>query len=220
MIPVADCLQDRFRTVALDLPGFGESQLPPEVWGSEEYAEHIAAVLSSVGVDRAHFVGHSFGAKTSLCLAAARPDMVDKLVVAGSPGLRIPPSFEARIKRTASRAARLFGRLGAPGQALRDAIYRRVASRDYREAGELRPILVRVVNEDLAGALTTITSPTLLVWGVDDDAVPVAVAQRMEKLIPDAGLVVLEGAGHFCYLDQPVAFCRIVRHFFIGEESR
>jgi len=220
MTPVADCLQDRFRTVAIDLPGFGESQSPPEAWGSGEYAEHVAAVLESLGLTRAHFVGHSFGAKTSLCLATARPEMVDKLVVAGSPGLRIPPSFKAQIKQSASRAARLFGRLGAPGRSLRDAIYRRVASQDYREAGELRPILVRVVNEDLTEILGAIASPTLLVWGVADEVVPLAVARRMEKLIPDAGLVVLEGAGHFCYLDQPVRFCRIVRHFLIGEGPR
>jgi pimeloyl-ACP methyl ester carboxylesterase len=220
MVPVADCLHDRFLTVALDLPGFGESQMPPEVWGSEEYARHVAAVLDSIGIARAHCVGHSFGAKAALCLAAARPDMVDKLVVVASPGLRTPPSLEARIKRTMSRGARSVGRLGAPGRALRDAMYRRVASRDYRDAGELRPILVRVVNEDLADVLTKIASPTLLVWGADDEDVPVAVARRMERLIPDAGLVTLEGAGHFCYLDQPARFCRIVRHFFLGEEAR
>jgi pimeloyl-ACP methyl ester carboxylesterase len=220
MIPIADCLHDRFLTVALDLPGFGESQMPPEAWGSEEYAQHVAAVLESMGIARAHFVGHSFGAKASLCLAAARPDMVDKLVVAGSPGLRASPSLEARIKRVVSRTARSVGRLGAPGRALRDSIYRRIASRDYREAGELRPILVRVVNEDLADALTKIASPTLLVWGVGDHDVPVTMARRMEKLIPDAGLVTLEGAGHFSYLDQPARFCRIVRHFFLGEEAR
>ena len=58
-----------------------------------------------------------------------------------------------------------------------------------------------------------VRSPTLLVWGHDDTAVPVAVGRAMEAAIPDSGLVVFEGAGHFCYLDQPERFCRVVRHF-------
>jgi pimeloyl-ACP methyl ester carboxylesterase len=77
----------------------------------------------------------------------------------------------------------------------------------------MRPILVKVVNEDLAGLLPTITSSTLLVWGSDDDAVPLTHARKMESAIPDAGLVVFEGAGHFAYLDDPQRFCRVIRHF-------
>ena len=82
------------------------------------------------------------------------------------------------------------------------------------EAGPLRPILVRVVNEDLAPLLPRIRASTLLVWGSNDDAAPLAHGKRMERLIDDAGLVVFEGAGHFAYLDEPDRFCRIVRHFF------
>jgi pimeloyl-ACP methyl ester carboxylesterase len=48
---------------------------------------------------------------------------------------------------------------------------------------------------------------------VQEDAVPVEHGRRMAKLIPDAGLVLFEGAGHFAYLDDPDRFCRVVRHF-------
>ena len=219
MGPVVTCLEDRFRVIALDLPGFGESQPPPGAWGTLEYARHVAAVLKSLGVTRAHFVGHSFGAKTSLCLAATQPEMIDKLVVVGTPGLRTPPTLSARAKRAVSRGARAAGRFGAPGRALKDLLYDRIASQDYRDAGELRAILVKVVNEDLSRLLEAIASPTLLIWGERDDAVPVAHARRMEQLIPDAGLVILEGAGHFCYLDDPNRFCKIVRHFFGVEDA-
>ncbi len=77
----------------------------------------------------------------------------------------------------------------------------------------MRPIMVKVVNEDLANLLPRIKAPTLLVWGSGDDAVPVAHARKMESLIPDAGLVLFEGAGHFAYLDEPDRFCRIAHHF-------
>lgn len=213
MTPVIDCLSASFHVVSLDLPGFGESPLPTGVWGTPDYATFVRDALKEIGVERAHFVGHSYGAKTSLYLAATVPSLVDKLVLQGSSGLRTPPSLKARVKRGASRAARAAGKLGHPGQRVRDAVYRRIQSSDYRDAGALRPILVKVVNEDLEHLLPRIRASTLLVWGSEDDAVPLSHAQAMERAIPDAGLVVFDGAGHFAYLDQSDRFCVITRHF-------
>lgn len=213
MAPIIDCLAGSFRVVAMDLPGFGESPLPEGVWGTPDYAAFVRDALSSMGIHRAHFVGHSFGAKTSLYLAATHPDLVDKVVAVGSSGLRSAPSLRARGKRALSKGARVVGRFGAPGRALKRFVYEHIASSDYRDAGALRPILVKVVNEDLSELLPRVRSSTLLVWGSEDDAVPVAHARRMEALIPDAGVVLFEGAGHFAYLDEPVRFCRVAHHF-------
>jgi len=213
MRPLIDCLASSFRVLALDLPGFGESPLPTGVWGTPDYATFVRDVLAERSVTRAHFVGHSYGAKTSLYLAATVPSLVDKLVLQGSPGLRTPPSLKTRIKRGVSKAARIAGKAGDPGRRVRDAVYKRIQSADYRDAGELRPILVKVVNEDLSTLLPRVKASTLLVWGSNDDAVPLQHAHTMEKNIPDAGLVVFEGAGHFAYLDDPDRFCVVVRHF-------
>ncbi len=214
MAPVIDCLARSFRVVALDLPGFGEAPPPPSAWGTPEYAEFVAGHVRSAGIERAHWVGHSFGAKASLYLAATAPALVEKLVLVGSPGLRTAVSLRARLKRAASKGARAAAALGPPGRALKAAVYRRIASQDYNNAGELRPVLVRVVNEDLSELLPRVAAPTLLVWGGKDDAVPVAHARAMERAIPDAGLVLFEDAGHFAYLDEPDRFCRVVTHFF------
>ncbi len=213
MTPVIRCLGPHFRTIALDLPGFGDSPLPEGVWGTADYAGFVAAALRSIGVERAHFVGHSYGAKTSLYLAATSPGWVDKLVLAGSSGLRTPPSATARAKRMVSKAGRYAGKMGPPGRKLRAALYERIASDDYKAAGNLRPILVKVVNEDLKDLLPRIEASTLLVWGSKDEAVPMSHARTMERLIPDAGLVVFEGAGHFAHLDESERFCRVVKHF-------
>ena len=132
----------------------------------------------------------------------------------GSPGLRTPPNLKARAKRAASKGARVAGKVGAPGRALRDRVYKAIASQDYQDAGPLRPILVKVVNENYESLLPRVASSTLLLWGSEDDAAPLAHGQEMEKLIPDAGLVVFEGAGHFAYLDEADRFCRVVSHFF------
>lgn len=213
MTPVLTCLSVSFRVIAVDLPGFGDSPVPGEAWGTPDYAAFVRDLLVALGVDKAHFVGHSFGAKTSLCIAGTYPSLVDRLVVVGSSGLRIPPSASARAKRLVSRGARAAGRAGPAGRFLRDRIYSAIASEDYRQAGDLRPILVKVVNEDFTDLLPRVKAPTLLVWGSRDDAAPLSHGRRMEELIPDAGLVVFEGAGHFAYLDEPQRFCVITRHF-------
>ena len=213
MRPVISCLARSFRVIAMDLPGFGESPAPRGAWGTPDYAAYVTDVLAGQGIERAHFVGHSYGAKTSLYLAATRPALVDKLILQASSGLRTPPSLQARAKRAASRFGKAAGKLGGPGRALRQAIYDRVSSSDYRDAGPMRPTLVKVVNEDLKGLLPRVKASTLLVWGTNDDAVPLSHARTMENLIPDAGLVVFEGAGHFAYLDEPDRFCVVAKHF-------
>ena len=218
MWPVVECLASTARVVAIDLPGFGRSPVPAGVWGTADYAQFVTDLLADLGIERAHFVGHSFGAKTALYVAASQADRVDRLVLVGSSGLTSAPTIKVRAKRGLSRAARIVGKLGAPGAKARDAVYGRIASRDYKEAGPMRPIMVKVVNEDLSYLLPRIKAPTLLVWGTEDDAVPVAHARRMEALIPDAGLVLFDRAGHFAYLDEPDRFCRIVRHFFSPPE--
>jgi pimeloyl-ACP methyl ester carboxylesterase len=217
MTPPIACLEPKHRVVAVDLPGFGESPAPSGAWGTSDYARFVSTLLNDLDIERASFVGHSYGAKTSLYLAATEPNLVDKLVLVGSSGLRTPPSFQARLKRTVSKGARFAGKAGAPGRKVRDTVYERIASNDYKDAGELRPTLVKVVNEDLTPLLSRIGASTLLVWGTKDDAVPVSHARTMERLIPDAGLVLFEGAGHFAYLDEQGRFCAIVRNFF-GDE--
>jgi pimeloyl-ACP methyl ester carboxylesterase len=87
-------------------------------------------------------------------------------------------------------------------------------SADYRAAtGVMRGTLVRIVNEDLRSLLPDIRIPVLLIWGDQDTETPIADGRLMERLIPDSGLVVFEGAGHYAYLEQPGRFCRIVEVF-------
>jgi pimeloyl-ACP methyl ester carboxylesterase len=214
MAPVIRCLARDLRVLALDLPGFGEAPLPDGVWGTPDHAEYVADVLAHRDVHRAHFVGHSFGAKTAFYLAATHRSLVDKLVLLGPNGVRLRPTVRARVKKAIARPARSVARLGPAGRWVRDAVYRRTGSDDYRNAGPLRPMLVKTVNENFSHLLPLVGSATLLVWGTEDDAVPLAVARTMERLIPDAGLVLFEGAGHFAYLDELERFCRVARHFF------
>jgi pimeloyl-ACP methyl ester carboxylesterase len=212
--PVLDDLRRSYSVAAFDLPGFGTSSLPPSTWGSADYARLTLKVIERLQLDRPHLIGHSFGGQVSIQVAATAPERVGKLVLVCSAGIRTRPALATRLKRVAAHLGKGLAAYGGPiGERLRAAIYRRVQSQDYANAGPLRPTLVRVINEDLTLLLPLIQSPTLLVWGAQDRAVPLAAAHVMARLIPGAQLVVFENASHFAYLDQFDRFRLLVGRF-------
>lgn len=84
----------------------------------------------------------------------------------------------------------------------------------------MRQIMSRVVNEDLCHLMPKIACPTLLIWGALDTATPVSDARKMERLIPDAGLVVFEGVGHYSFLDNPYQFAAVVNSFLEKDKRK
>ena len=91
---------------------------------------------------------------------------------------------------------------------------KRNGSADYNAASPImRQTLVKVVNEDLTDLMPNVKAPTLLVWGTADDATPLSDALIMEKLMPEAGLVKFEGAGHYSFLERAPQFGRVLASF-------
>ncbi|HLG51735.1 MAG TPA: alpha/beta hydrolase [Chloroflexota bacterium] len=216
--PIPALLADRCDVVAIDLPGFGATPRPPVPWGTFEYAAFVASFLRQGGLAPCTLIGHSFGGRVSLAVAAQEPALVTRLVLVDSAGIvpRRGPRYYLRVYSVkALRAALSLPGLAGVRAAVMDRLYRRVGSADFNAATDpiLRATLVRVVNEDLRHLMPSIKAPTLLIWGDQDQDTPLSDARLMERLIPDAGLVVFEGAGHFSYLDRLDQFCRVVAHF-------
>jgi pimeloyl-ACP methyl ester carboxylesterase len=129
-------------------------------------------------------------------------------------GIRPRRTAKYYLKVYSAKTVKHLGpRLGPLGRRMQRRIAARMASSDYASAGELRPTFVKLVNEDLTELLPDIKAPTLLIWGEADDATPLADGRTMERLIPDAALIVFPGAGHYSYLDDPVRFAAIARNF-------
>jgi pimeloyl-ACP methyl ester carboxylesterase len=212
--PIIRALAPQLTVYAVDLPGFGETGLPPVPWGVTDYADWTRALMSEIGLERPSIVGHSNGGRIAIHLAGHHPERVDKLILVDAAGIRPKRGLRyyrrVGMAKTAKHAARF---LGPPGQALQRRVFARTASSDYANAGPLRPTFVKLVNEDLTPLLSQIRASTLLIWGDQDDSTPLSDGQTMERLIPDAGLVVLKGAGHFSYIDQPQRFGRVAAHF-------
>ena len=211
--PVFEWLAQTHKVYALDLPGFGNSEKPPVAWGTADYARCVTAFFEELGIRKAHLIGHSFGGRISIILGAEHPEKVAKLILVDSAGIKPRRTAKYYLRVSLAKVGKLLRRCGTYGTQLANALSRRVGSSDYQNAGVMRGTLVKVVNEDLRPLLSRIAAPALLIWGADDKDTPVAYGKIMEAEIPDAGLVVLEQAGHFSYLDKFPQFCRIVASF-------
>jgi pimeloyl-ACP methyl ester carboxylesterase len=219
--PLSTHLAAHFRTVTPDLPGFGAATPPPGDWGVEDYADWVAVLLQKLGIERAILLGHSFGGRVAIVLAATRPALVDRMVLIDSAGIRPPPTQRLRAASTVSklgRAASGIPLLGPMAQRLRAQWHRAVGAEDYANAGPLRGTFVKVVNRDLRDLLPRITVPTLLLWGGEDDATPASDGATMEQLIPNARLVVFPGAGHYSYLERAAETCAALDEFLLPSQ--
>ncbi len=213
---VAAALSARgFQTHALDLPGFGRAALPPEAWGVPEYARWLVAYLDCAELERVDLIGHSFGGRLAIVLAADFPERVGKLALTSSAGVLSPPTARDQLIRAGKALLRL-PLLRALEQPMRHWARAALGSDDLKSAGALEPIFRRVVAQDLLPYAARIAAPTLLIWGDQDRATPLWQAHKLEQTIPDAGLVVFEGVGHFAYQERLPDFVRIVETFFKG----
>ena len=202
--------------ISVDFPGFGRSAEPDSVWGVEQYTHMMEILLANENVgDDVVLLGHSFGGRVGLLYASRNP--VGKLVLVDAAGVKPRRSLKYYVRVYGFKLARKFWQLVLGEEKARkriDAARAKRASADYLNASvRMRQILSRVVNEDLCGIMPRIAAPTLLIWGENDTATPLADARKMERLIPGAALVSFPGCGHYSFLDNPVQFAAVLRSF-------
>lgn len=212
-------LEEYFRVISVDFAGFGQSEEPADVWGVEQYTRSMEALAKHEGVECPILIGHSFGGRVSIVYASR--NTVKKVILVDAAGVKPKRSLNYYVKvysfKLMKCVAPIF--LGKKrAQELIDQRRSKSGSSDYNNASpKMRAILSKVVNEDLCHLMPKITAPTLLFWGEMDTATPLTDAKKMEKLIPDAGLVTVSGAGHFSFLENMPLFLRVLESF-LGKE--
>jgi pimeloyl-ACP methyl ester carboxylesterase len=215
-------LEARFRVLTVDFAGFGQSDEPSEVWGVEEYTRSIEALAQAEGVENPILIGHSFGGRVSIVYASR--NKVQKVMLVDAAGVKPKRSLTYYRKvYTFKLIKRLLPLFVGKARAEKIIEQRRAkaGSSDYSQASpKMRAILSKVVNEDLCHLMPKIAAPTLLFWGENDTATPLADAKKMEKLIPDAGLVTVAGAGHYAFLENTPLFLRVAKSFLAKEIKR
>lgn len=222
---VAACINESYRVIQLDFPGFGASDEPREPWDVSAYADFFCTFMEALHVEKATLIGHSYGGRVIIRLANRDnlPFEITKIVLIDSAGVLPKKTFAQKMKVKRYKVLKKFLNLKVIHGMFPELIddwKSRQGSEDYRNATPMmRQCLVRAVNEDLTDLLPGIRQETLLVWGDLDTATPIADARLMEQRIPNAGLAVIQGTGHFCFAEQPVIFRNIMRSYFqIGAE--
>lgn len=196
--PQIDGLADEFTVVAWDEPGAGRSSDVPAGFGLADYADCLAALITSLESGPVHLAGVSWGGTVVLELWRRHRALVASLLLldtyAGWKGSLPPDELRARVEGI--RAQLDDGTLpaGVRPQTLRNQ-------------------LTAMADADLRTVLTTITVPVLLVWGEDDARSPLTIAHQFAEAITRTELIVVAGAGHLSNLDEPDAVNDAIRRF-------
>ena len=199
----------------IDFPGFGKSTEPTEIWGVERYTRLIEDFCKTLNIEKPSLAGHSFGGRVAIVFASRNP--VDKLILIDAAGVKPRRSLKYYFKVYSFKLSKLIYKAVFGAEKAQERIEKersRRGSSDYRNASpQMRAIMSKVVNEDLCHLMPKITAPTLLIWGENDTATPLSDAKKMERLIPDAGLVSFPGCGHYSFLDNPGQFAAVLNSF-------
>ncbi len=226
-------LARRHRVIALDLAGFGESELPHEEISIPGYGRFLDAFLEEIDVERAALIGNSMGGFIAAETAISHPSRVEKLMLVSAAGLvRVGNRRLAALER----AARLFHPATAAVLARRERLIRRPRLRRrilygiVRYPERIEPELIyevasgagkpgfldalnAIMNYDFRDRLPDVSVPTLIVWGRDDWIVPVSGAYEYERLIPNSRREIFEQTGHMPMLERPARFNQLVEEF-------
>jgi pimeloyl-ACP methyl ester carboxylesterase len=202
LMPMARGVQAFAPSLLIDFPGFGASPMPPEAWDTADYANGVAEWLAGIPAQRRVWIGHSFGSRVGLRLAAQHPDLVDGLFLIASPGLQRRRSLPEQTKRRAWSLAYKALRAVTPEGPARDRLRDRFGSADYRQAGAMRPILIKTVGEDLGPVARQVRCPAVLVYGEHYRETPPDIGERLHQLMPQSELAVLRGLDHWTVLTE------------------
>ncbi len=211
--------QQSFRVHLIDLPGFGEAPPPPADWDTVSYADLVEHYLATLLPGTIVLVGHSFGGRVALRIAARRQTYLAGVALLGVPGLPARGWSRARLRRSGIRWLRRVLTMMRPITGDRPLAWHtaRFGSRDYRAAGPLRTLLVRTVNEDLSDSARQAACPFLLVYGTDDTETPPWLGFAYRDLMPGrATLDLLPHKDHHLYGGTGAHLCAFKIRQWLG----
>lgn len=212
-----------FDVIAVDLPGAGGSDDPPESFGMRGFADALAGFVTALGLERPHLVGLSFGGATLIEFCRRHQDLASTITLVGAyagwagslPAAEVNHRLDQALALSRLAPERLVEELlptmfsvSAPPEVIND-FSNSLAS--FHPAG-LRA-MARACTEDLTDVIGTIRLPTLLVYGEEDTRAPAGVAQKLHEAIPGSQLVQLASAGHVCSIDAVEPFNAALRQF-------
>lgn len=214
---IINTLKNRYKVVALNFPGCGNSDTMENPWNLDDYCNLVLEFMNKIGIENPIMFGHSHGGRVTLKMAADGMVNPPKIVLLDSAGLIPKKSFRQKWRAKSFKIIKtvltlpIIKSFSAP---LLEKARRHYGSADYNAAPlVLRQTLVSLVNTDLRDILHNIACPTLLIWGENDTATPLADAKIIESKIRDCGLCVIKGTGHYSFCERPFEAHAIINSF-------
>jgi pimeloyl-ACP methyl ester carboxylesterase len=213
LTPAHELLARRYRVVAFEMPGFGNSPVNTRTETMPELASTMARAVDKLGLDTFNLMGTSFGGKTALWLALQAPERVQALVLEAPAAIR-QEGAQSPSGSPEEMARRLYAhpeRLGAM-PTVDPAVRAKQAALVQRLRGPDR-------DRDLEDRLEELATPTLVVFGTADAVIAPAMGRVYKQLIPNCHLVFVYDAGHGIGTDRPEAFVEVVGDFLDRHEA-
>jgi 3-oxoadipate enol-lactonase len=217
-------LSDRFRVIAPDLRGHGQSPAPAGPYAMAALAQDVLALLDALQVHQSTIVGHSMGGYVALAALKQAPERFAALGLVASQTAADSAEARQNRQRLAERVAKegskavaetMVPRLFAPDLAPDSPII--AAARDLMlatpPAGIIGVLQAMAARADATELLRHLRMPILLLAGARDQVIAVDKARAMAALNPLVKLETIEGAGHMPMLEQPQATTEVLRKF-------
>lgn len=207
-------LARRFNVVSLDLPGFGSTASPPDIWGLDDYADFVAAFLKKLAVKPFVFIGHSNGGAIAVRGLARGKLHSDKLVLLSSAGIRNQYKGRIKVLRYLTKTGKAITTPlpKSVKSRLRAKVYTTIGS-DMLVAEHLQETFKKVVTDDVLADASVIKLPVLLIYGDRDTATPPVYGKRFKQAFPQATLKLITGGGHFLHIEEPEAISTLIMDF-------
>ena len=197
-----------FDVFAPDLKGFGNNSDMKNPYSLDDYVDEVSEYIYKNGLVNPYIVAHSFGGRIAIKGLATDKLKAKKLVLTGSAGLKPRNSIKKIYKRTCFFLLKKF---------LSKEKLQMFYSKDYLSLNDImKQSFIKIVNEHLEEYLEKIQVPTLIINGSLDKETPLYMAKKLNKNIKDSRLVVLQDAGHFCFIDKPNKFNMEVKEFLLS----
>ena len=206
-----------YNYLAIDLPGFGSSPTPSFAFRMGDYARLIDGLIIKLKLKDVILVGHSFGGRTAIKLVGevynSTEYNIEKLVLTGSAGF-VDNSNNTNWKQKIAKIVKPVFNVPIISS-LKPLIYKSIGAEDYNAREDLKQIFTNVINEDLSNQMKQIKIKTLLIFGDKDKSTPVSFGQRMNNLMINSKLKIIENVGHFAFLDQSEEWLDLVVEFLM-----
>jgi pimeloyl-ACP methyl ester carboxylesterase len=208
-------LSKKYKVIALDLPGFGNTGVPSEVWGLDNYASFVSSFLKKIGEENIHaFVGHSNGSAILIRGISQGVLKSEKLILLASAGIRSEDKARKTFMNIGAKVAKVIT-APLPKNAklkLQKRAYSAIGSELFA-AEHLQETFKKVVSADVQSDATHIKIPTLLIDGNKDTSTPARYGEKLKNLIPNARLEIIDGVGHFVHRDAEQKVGNLIMEF-------